>query len=425
MKKASDRQSIIESALTGFEWHARLGVWLALTFANMCFLFWGNMGLIPPLHFSFLAMALLCLPWKRNKTWIFATRGGLAFLVFFAHLIIVKENFNKLPVIFMIVPIYLCTEFLRGWVAKFSMVAAFWALHAYWSAQGIISEISPKASMVGLLCSTVVLALFEGLHMDARRRARRQLSALQGKNDFDPQRIHASRLQVLGEISANLIHELANPLTNLGGFFMQLSEFEELRLSMRWKDLSKKIHANLGRMNDLLHSFRSFSRRGSSEEKAFRIDEIFSDAELLTKQAIQSKKIKFTLQEPTFDFYLMGNRIEVSQIIINFLLNAISAVEKSPAKMIDLGAELREDHFIMYVEDSGPGVDEKTKESIFRPFFTTKGEDGSGLGLYISKIIADNHSCKINVMTSRSGGARFELIFPKEKMIFPPNKKVA
>jgi C4-dicarboxylate-specific signal transduction histidine kinase len=105
---------------------------------------------------------------------------------------------------------------------------------------------------------------------------------------------------------------------------------------------------------------------------------------------------------------------------MNFMLNALMAVKEASLKKVKVGARLEENQVIIFVEDSGPGVSTELEEKIFRPFFSTKGEEGSGLGLYISKIIAENHECELSVRRSTDnslGGACFELKFPSKRNI--------
>ncbi len=416
IKKAIDRESVIEDALESFEWLFRISLWLAFSLTGWSFLFWAEIGSRPQASLSFLGLSLLLIPLQSKKAYVDFIRGSLGMIALVMHLLIVKETLLSLPAVLVIVPVVLASEIYRGVVAKVLFATVLWAFHSYW----LLGEwVHPRQSLIswaGAAISLALIALFSVLKRQGKVTAVTKLKALKGTNDFDQQRIHASRLQILGELSAALVHELSNPLTNLGGFFMQLFDIEELRSNIRWKEISSRIEANMQRMRDLLNGYRSFAKPQTQEKLEFNLKELFTEVDLLASHAFKSKQVSLSIEAKNSNEYLIiGNRVEIGQVVMNFLLNALFAVGESKTRHVRVGFEYDAEGGILFVEDSGPGVSDEMKERVFKPFYTTKGEDGSGLGLYISKIIADNHESKILVKESSLKGARFELVFPSHR----------
>jgi two-component system sensor kinase FixL len=87
-----------------------------------------------------------------------------------------------------------------------------------------------------------------------------------------------------------------------------------------------------------------------------------------------------------------------------------NALQATPQwKHVNIGAAHAGDRVVYSVEDEGPGVPHDLKENLFKPFVSTKGESGLGMGLYMAKLIVDSHQGEILVLDRPQGGARFEV----------------
>lgn len=424
MKKAQDRASIIEEALWSFEWLSRVGVWLAFSLAGISFLFWAGLDVSKSVLLSYLFLSFATLPARVKAPTLQVLRNFIAMSAVLVHTLALYDEYGSIPSVLLIVPAFLFAELISGWIWKTAFTLALWAIHSYWSFGAEAANTEWQASTLGFVVTILLVFVFDGFQNYGKKLAALKLAKLKGQNDFKGQRVHASRLQILGELTASLVHELSNPVTNLQGFFSQLSQSEEVRLNIHNREISNRIDANLNRIRDLLLGFRSFSRLQPTEKSTFRSSELFKDLELLSRHAFQSQKVELKIQADLEDIEISGNRVEIGQVLMNFLLNALASAKNSEEKFVTAGIEKRASSVVFYVEDSGSGVPEELKEKIFRPFFSTKGDEGSGLGLYISKIIAEHHECKIQVQTAKiyAHGARFELEFPEERII--PSSKV-
>lgn len=372
---------------------------------------------------SFLFLSLCTIPLRNLKPSLQSLRNFAVICAVLVHVLVLHDEYGRIPSVLLVIPAFLFVEIVAGWVWKTLFTAALWTVHVYWSFDFGPTQ-SPSmaeagSSILGAIITLFLVFVFNGMHSAGKKIASKKLNKLKGQNDFKDQRVHASRLQILGELSAALIHELSNPITNLQGFFSQVFDSDEVRLNVKNRELAGRIDANLTRARDLILGFRSFSRMQRTDNDSFKSSELFKDLELLSHHAFKSNKVELKVAPATADVELRGNRVEIGQIMMNFLLNALSSTKDASVRSVLVGSEKNADGFVFFVEDSGPGVPDELKEKIFRPFFSTKGDEGSGLGLYISKIIAEYHECKIEVSTARvvGKGARFELHFPQSRII--------
>jgi C4-dicarboxylate-specific signal transduction histidine kinase len=133
------------------------------------------------------------------------------------------------------------------------------------------------------------------------------------------------------------------------------------------------------------------------------------------KHQLKSLGMELKVDYDSSDFQVIGNFTELSQILMNLLSNARDAVRDSELKIISMGFKDEGEEVHVWVQDTGRGVSSEYAEELFKPFFTTKAhQEGTGLGLYISKIIADRNLARLSFecIKDRHGrmlGTRFSL----------------
>jgi signal transduction histidine kinase len=110
----------------------------------------------------------------------------------------------------------------------------------------------------------------------------------------------------------------------------------------------------------------------------------------------------------------MGDRIQLEQVIINLIVNAIDAMSDTPAREreITIFARRRDEFAEVMIADAGPGLPPDKLQEIFQPFFTTKGDGGMGMGLSIARTITEAHNGKIWAEHEAGGGAVFRIGLP-------------
>lgn len=265
--------------------------------------------------------------------------------------------------------------------------------------------------------------------------------------------VHREKMASLGQLVANVAHELNNPLSAVKGAMSPVpTAVDELRLAMDVLDtaldrlppdeaapLRRKLATAEPRaaLDDLtevstlvlrasnraariVDGLRRFSRASETAMPA-RIEEGLDETLAILAPLIREAGV--TIERLSADPPLppvlcrMG---ELNQVFLNLLANAIGAVAEMPAKRVRVttalasetdGGDLRQ---CVIVEDSGPGIPEAVRDRIFEPFFTTKAPgSGTGLGLSISRQIVLRHQGALLVDRSDLGGARFSMQIPE------------
>ena len=163
---------------------------------------------------------------------------------------------------------------------------------------------------------------------------------------------------------------------------------------------------------DFVDKYRSLTLLPKPALSKFTIDSLFLKCKLLMESNI-SNNIKINVSFYPKDIALVADYAQVEQVLINLIKNAIESISNEKNGVIQLKAFYGEEGTIIQVEDNGMGIASDMIEDIFVPFYTTK-ENGSGIGLSISKQIMQNHKGTISVSSALNKGAKFSLKFQSE-----------
>jgi signal transduction histidine kinase len=227
------------------------------------------------------------------------------------------------------------------------------------------------------------------------------------------------KLSALGRLTADVAHEIRNPLTSIGGFARRLEK--KLIQGSREKEYAEILISEVGRLERILKDVLTFSREPRSNIKNQGVNEIIEEsvrafADICTEQSIQvEKKLDSSLPPVLID------RDQIREALNNFISNAIGAMpEGGTLEVKTIMEELNNVQYVtVEVSDTGPGIPENELDIIFEPFYTTKDLGvGTGLGLSICKKIVDEHNGLLTVESTLGKGTSFTIYFPyvsKEK----------
>lgn len=226
--------------------------------------------------------------------------------------------------------------------------------------------------------------------------------------------IRNSKLVSLGEMSAGVAHEINNPLTVISGSIRLLSKHVDNPEKFTAK--IETIQKSCDRIARIVGSLRKFSR--SADKVCFqsnKLSDIVNEALVLTDAKSKRHATPVTFNCST-DMNVFCDEVEIEQVLVNLINNAIDAVKSKPEKWVKITLLEDADSQILRVMDSGLGIPEDVRAKMFDPFFTTKkvGE-GTGLGLSVSKGILDEHKATITVVDDCPNTC-FEIRFPKAAM---------
>jgi two-component system sensor kinase FixL len=218
----------------------------------------------------------------------------------------------------------------------------------------------------------------------------------------------AERLAVLGQLAAEISHEIKNPLMLIGGFARQV-----LQATSDEKNREKlKIIANeVSRLENLLADLREFYLPKPLETGPVDLRALVEEISVLVKEECRTRHITVQLEGEEKGVIVDADPARLKQVLLNLVKNAIEAMEEAGGT---LGARVSrsEGKGWVAVIDTGDGIPEKHRKDIFSPFFTTK-KKGSGLGLAICKRIMDQHQgSAFSFETSEGKGAQFKIGLP-------------
>ncbi|MDV5059103.1 sensor histidine kinase [Vibrio diabolicus] len=226
--------------------------------------------------------------------------------------------------------------------------------------------------------------------------------------------VQAAKLAVLGQMSASISHELNNPLAAIRSFaengklFLQKEKYE------RVEDNLTRISALTDRMANISQQLRSFAKKTSGNELAqSRLFPVIASVKELMKPAIKSARVTLETQVPEHDVEVQINIIQLEQVLVNLLTNAIEALKEQQDKQVQLSVEQDEHAGLVWihVDDNGPGLGGFSLSDLCEPFLTTK-QNGLGLGLSISQQILASMNGRLCAQNREQGGARFSLCLP-------------
>lgn len=225
------------------------------------------------------------------------------------------------------------------------------------------------------------------------------------------------RLASLGQASAEFVHDLGNPLTIVWGYVQLLakkleqSEKENGAKSQNTKEL-QIIEQNVRLCRELLTMWQSYGSVEAAPHKPISVSGIVREVvKGVGPMAIQNAvELKCTICEDACT--LLGDSVQLTRGIQNVLINAIQAsAEKKGAVSVSC---LSKDFYVdVRVEDTGYGITPAQMSKIFDPYFTTKqGKSGTGLGLYITKKVVEDHNGSIKVDSTPQMGTTFTIRLP-------------
>lgn len=215
------------------------------------------------------------------------------------------------------------------------------------------------------------------------------------------------RLAALGEVTAQVAHELRNPLTAM------YSTMQCLTPLLREQDREKGalILDNMVRMEEIIRRMSLLAREIPLVSRRFDLRGLLDDCLALVDAALRERGVTVRASRPTAPLWIDGDRNQLHQVVLNLLMNATQAIPCGGTLSITLEGRGVEGAgtVVLTIEDSGPGVDAALVERIFDPFFTTKAR-GMGLGLSISERIVRAHGGTLTCANRPEGGAAFAIV---------------
>jgi PAS domain S-box-containing protein len=231
---------------------------------------------------------------------------------------------------------------------------------------------------------------------------------------------HVTRISTLGELTASIAHEVNQPLAAVvtngeaGLRWLQRDEpnLEEVRAAV------ERTIGNGRRASEVIARLRALARKSNPSHTVLTLNDIVADVIPLVEREMLNNDVALRLDLEAPAPPVLGDRVQLAQVVINLVVNAIHAMSQiggrrrllsisSKTSLEDSNSQLA----VLEIQDTGTGIDPKIASNIFTAFHTTKA-DGMGMGLSISRTIVESHGGSISATSGDRWGALFKISLP-------------
>lgn len=252
---------------------------------------------------------------------------------------------------------------------------------------------------------------FTGFIRDLTEREKSEAQLEQARNELT----RLARVNELGEMASTLAHELNQPLSAIANYVQgcrRMLERLDDEPASRMRGALEETAKQALRAGDIIRHLREFVTRGDTERRPEDIKRLIEEAGALALVGSRERGIKSVLDFGPEDDVVIADRVQIQQVLINLMRNAMEAMRDSETKTLTVttrsGAEGR---LTVTVADTGPGIADDIAPQLFQPFVTSKA-NGMGVGLSISRRIIESHGGELTVQRNEAGGATFTFTLP-------------
>lgn len=220
---------------------------------------------------------------------------------------------------------------------------------------------------------------------------------------------HQVKLAALGRLTANIAHEIRNPLSSISHANQLLQEDDHDPATMRMLQI---ISDNVQRLDQIIKDVLELNRRDRTNQEMFYINAFVNDfyAQFCAVEKIDNKQFLCNVLQQ--DVEVMFDKRHINQILWNLCKNGWRHSQRNDKSLVlRLEPDASGQFVHVYISDDGGGIDPKIQPHVFEPFMTTE-KTGTGLGLYIGRELAEANGAKLNFSTGKSG-TEFSLTIKK------------
>jgi C4-dicarboxylate-specific signal transduction histidine kinase len=228
---------------------------------------------------------------------------------------------------------------------------------------------------------------------------------------------HANRVAAIGQLSASIAHEISQPIgaalsyANAASHWLaaQPPNVEEVR-----RDLGFIVESGV-RANEVIDRVRALVKKAPARKDRLEINEAILQVIAFTQSEMANNSISVRTQLAEALPAIQGDRVQLQQVILNLLINAIeamSAMSEGPRELLISTAKTDSEGVLVTVRDSGPGLAPESVDRLFESFYTTKPA-GLGMGLSICRSIIEAHHGRLWATANTPRGAVFQFTLPR------------
>jgi C4-dicarboxylate-specific signal transduction histidine kinase len=228
---------------------------------------------------------------------------------------------------------------------------------------------------------------------------------------------HVTRVVTMGELAVSIAHEINQPLSAIvtnGSACLRWLASDPPNLDEA-REAARRIVSDGNRAGEVITRIRGLLRKSDTEKVRLDINQIIGEVVGLTQDEAKRKKVALRMELGPDLPAVLGDRIQLQQVILNLVLNGIEALTsvKDRKRQVQIRSDRCESNKVLVtVQDSGPGIDCENLEKVFDAFYTTKPQ-GMGMGLAISRSIIEEHGGRLWATTDDGSGATFQFTLLK------------
>jgi two-component system sensor kinase FixL len=226
----------------------------------------------------------------------------------------------------------------------------------------------------------------------------------------------------MGQMAAAITHELNQPLSAVGNYLSGLVRlFSGLEISENVVHAVAEAREQNTRAGEIVRRLRELAVKREANLRVERLNKIIENVLGLALVDAKLRSVNTRLILFDADPAVLVDRVQIGQVVLNLVRNAIEAMQDSPERSLTISTAYKPDSNMiqLIVADTGPGLPAHVKKRLFQPFVTTKAT-GMGLGLSICRDIIESHKGTLSAHPNEPNGAMFVICLPSADMDSEP-----
>jgi C4-dicarboxylate-specific signal transduction histidine kinase len=227
---------------------------------------------------------------------------------------------------------------------------------------------------------------------------------------------HLQRVATIGQLAAEMTHEIRQPLAAIRNFSefalnaLRTGDFDDEEV----QEALANIFVQAGRANQITRRVTAYVRDTDQQREQLQLSELIRDVLPILEFEAERRNVEIRIEASPDLPAVAANRIEIEQVLINLLRNAIESVAASEndERLVVVSVSADDAEVLVQVSDKGVGITNAQSEQLFARFYTTKAE-GLGLGLAVSRSLVQAHGGSMWAQSNEAGGATFCFTLPK------------